>query len=487
MTRSALCRSLRLWSLLTLGFCSLSALAQYSSNIQGVVSDPAGAAVNGASVQLRDVDTGVTATITTSDTGNYRFSSLPSGSYVVTAEAKGFQKVESKFTLTTAETKGINLALPLAGAQQTVTVEVAPPAVDTDDSRLETTLSSATVRDLPEANRNLWDILAVAPGVVGTGTRATGESPGGFADNFGTQTPQISANGRSYTGNLVLVDGLNVTSPVQNGNIILAPIPEAVQEVTMQTNSWDGEDNLGSSILVQVTTKSGTNQFHGSGSLFFTNQDFQATPDFVTGNAFTPFARKDLVGTLGGPIMKNKTFFFADFEKLWATTSAAANTGTQTFEDPAFVSWAQANFPNTVGTQVLTGWPASRLIPNGTVDNAQTVFGAGNCGAGSATGIPCALSVRDYGNFVASPYYNALQYNFRLDEYFTQKDRLYLSYYNDSFDQQQPSPRAGLQALNIMRNRYGQIDYTYHQFQCSVGICLCFCQRRWRERARCQS
>jgi hypothetical protein len=461
MTKAGRCRSLRLWFLSILWLCALPAFAQYSSNIQGVVSDPAGATINGASVQLRNVDTGVMATITTVDSGNYRFSSLPAGNYVVTAEAKGFRKAESRFALSTSETKGINLALPLAGSQQMVTVEVTPPTVDTDDSRLETTLSSSTVRDLPEANRNLWDILAVAPGVVGLGTRAIGESPGGFADNFGTQTPQISANGRSYTGNLVMVDGLNVTSPIQNGNIILAPIPDAVQEVTMQTNSWDGEDNLGSSILVQVTTKSGTNQFHGSGSLFFTNQDFQATPDFVTGNAFTPFARKDLVGTLGGPIRKNKTFFFADFEKLWATTSAAANTGTQTFEDPAFVAWAQSNFPNTVGTQVLTGWPASRLIPNGQVDNAQTVFGAANCGAGSPTGIPCTLNVRDYGNFVASPYYNALQYNFRFDQYFTQKDRLYLSYYNDSFDQQQPSPRAGLQALDIMRNRYGQIDFTH--------------------------
>lgn len=453
--------SLRLSSLLVVLICSLPGFAQYSSNIQGVVSDPAGAAINGASVQLRNEDTGVTATIMTTDSGNYRFSSLPSGNYVVTADARGFRKTEARFALSTSETKGINLALPVGSATQTVVVEVAPPAVDTDDSRLETTLSSNTVRDLPEANRNLWDVLAVAPGVVGTGTRGAGESPGGFADNFGTQTPQISANGRSYTGNLVMVDGLNVTSPIQNGNIILAPIPDAVQEATLQTNSWDGEDNLGSSILIQVTTKSGTNKLHGTGSLFFTNQDFQATPDFVAGNAFTPFARKDLVGTLGGPIKKNKTFFFADFEKLWATTSAAAQTGTQTFEDPAFVQWATQNFPGTVGTQVMTGWPASRLVPNGKVDSAQTVFGASNCGAGSATGIPCALNVRDYGNFVASPYYNALQYNFRLDQYFTQKDRLYLSYYNDSFDQQQPSPRAGLQALDIMRNRYGQIDFTH--------------------------
>jgi hypothetical protein len=456
-SRRALCLS----SLLILFFSGLPCFAQYSGNIQGVVSDPAGAAINGASVELHNVDTGVTSIIMTADSGNYRFSSLPPGNYVVIAEAKGFRKTEARFTLSTSETKGVNLALPLASTQQTIVVEVTPPTVDTDDSRLETTLSSNTVRDLPEANRNLWDVLAVAPGVVGTGTRGTGESPGGFADNFGTQTPQISANGRSYTGNLVMVDGLNVTSPIQNGNIILAPIPDAVQEATLQTNSWDGENNLGSSILIQVTTKSGTNKFHGSGSLFFTNQDFQATPDFVTANAFTPFARKDLVGTLGGPIRKNKTFFFADFEKLWATTSAAANTGTQTFEDPAFVQWAQANFANTVGTQVLTGWPASRLVPNGTVDTAQTVFGAANCGAGSATGIPCTLNVRDYGNFAASPFYNALQYNFRLDQYFTQNNRLYLSYYNDSFDQQQPSPRAGLQALDIMRNRYGQIDFTH--------------------------
>ena len=146
-------------------------------------------------------------------------------------------------------------------------------------SRLQATLSADTVRDLPSANRNLWDILAVTPGVVGVGTRLAGEAPGGLPDNFGTQTPQISANGRSYTGNVVMVDGMNVTSPVQNGNIILAPIPDAVQEATLQTNSWSAEDNLGSSILIQVTTKSGTNQFHGTGSLFFANQDLQATPD----------------------------------------------------------------------------------------------------------------------------------------------------------------------------------------------------------------
>ena len=435
---------------------TIPAYAQYSSNIQGVVSDPAGAAINGATVQLRSVETGVTASITTTESGNYRFSSLPPGNYVVAAEAKGFKKTEANFTLETSETKGINLALVVEGSQQTVTVQVHPPNVDTDDSRLEATLSSETVRDLPSANRNLWDILAVTPGVVGVGTRLAGEAPGGLPDNFGTQTPQISANGRSYTGNLVLVDGMNVTSPVQNGNIILAPIPDAVQEASLQTNSWDGEINLGSSILIQVTTKSGTNQYHGTGSLFFANQDLQARPDFISGPT-EPYARKDLVGTFGGPIRKGKTFFFADVEKLWATVPGG--TGQQLFEDPQFVQWAQANYPSTVGTQVLAGWPASNLFGATVAQTAATALPAGLCGTAGAP--PCSLPMVDSGSFNASAYYNALQYNFRLDQYFTDRDRLYVSYYNDSFDQQQKSPRPRLGALDIMRNRYAQIDFTH--------------------------
>ena len=456
MRHPKLGRSLCLLSLLIFLLSALPGFAQYSSNIQGVVSDPAGAAINGASVVLRNLDTGVTVTTTSSDSGNYRFSSLPPGSYAVSAEASGFRKTESNFVLETSETKGINLALPVASAQQTVTVEVNAPLVDTDDSRLQATLSADTVRDLPSANRNLWDILAVTPGVVGVGTRLAGEAPGGLPDNFGTQTPQISANGRSYTGNVVMVDGMNVTSPVQNGNIILAPIPDAVQEASLQTNTWGGEDNLGSSILIQVTTKSGTNQFHGTGSLFFTNQDLQATPDFVSGPAL-PYARKDLVGAFGGPIRKNKTFFFADFEKLWATVPGA--TGQQLFEDPAFVQWAESNYPNTVGTQVLSGWPASNLFGGTVAQTAQTYLPAGLCGTSGAP--PCNLAMVDTGSFNASEYYNALQYNFRLDQYFTERDRLYLSYYNDSFDQQQKSPRPKLGALDIMRNRYAQIDFTH--------------------------
>jgi hypothetical protein len=439
--------------------------AQYSGNIQGVVSDATGAAIGGASVRLRNADTAVEATTITSGSGNYRFSSLPPGRYLVRAEAGGFQAKEINLTLSTSEIQGINITLAVGGATQAVTVTAEAPILDTDDSRIQATLPANTVRDLPQANRNLWDVLAVTPGVVGAGVRAAGTSPGGGNDNFGTQTPQLSANGRSYTGNLVMVDGMNVTSPIQNGNIILAPVPDAVQEASLQANSWDAENNLGSSILIQVTTKSGTNQFHGTGSLFFTNQDLQATPEFQA--AVAPFSRKDLVGALGGPVIKNRIFFFSDFEKLWSKTPE--QQGTQTFEAPEFVAWSQQNFPSTVGTQVLTQYPATFLHPIGVASLAGNyLLGPNGCAPGQTTipvsgsvTIPCSLPVLDKGSFVFSPYYNALQYNFRVDLYASQKDRIYLSYYNDSFDQQQPAPRQGLQALDIMRNRYGQADYTH--------------------------
>ena len=457
--------------LLLIASCARTSFAQFSGNIQGVVSDSSGAVVAGVTVQLRNVSNGIEQATRTSESGNYRFSSLEPGRYVVTATKTGFQTTQVNLTLGTAETQGINITLPVASSSQVVTVTTEAAALDPDENRLQTTLSSQTVKDLPTINRNLWDLLTVTPGIVGVGTRGAGEAPGGNPDNFGTQTPQISANGRSYTGNTVFVDGMNVTSPVQNGNIILAPIPDAVQEVTMQANTWDAENSLGSSVVVQLTTKSGTNQFHGTGSLLYTNQDLQAVPEFS--QTVAPFGRKDLVGTLGGPIIKNKTFFFADVEKLWATLPESSS-GLISWDDPQFDAWAQSNFPNTVGTSIYSLYPTNDLKPNGTVETAQQYFNLASCPAsgviavppGTAT-IPCGTNVLDFGSQVVSPFYNALQYNFRVDHYFTPNDRLYVAYYNDSFTQAAPARRVGLDVENLMNNRYGQVDYT-HSFNSSL-------------------
>lgn len=431
--------------------------SQFNGNIQGVILDPAGAAVPAAIVVLTNVDTGIASETKSTDSGNYRFSSLEPGTYLVKVTAQGFETAEVHVTLQTAQTQGVNVSLKVGSSTQSITVSSSGPILDVDENRIETTIPSEQIVDLPQLNRNTWDTLTIAPGVSGTGTRGPGESPGGGADNFGTQTPSLSANGRSYTGNLVMVDGMNVTSPVQNGNIVLSPIQDSVEEVSIQANSWDAENALGSSILVQVTTKSGTNKFHGTGALFYTNQDLVAKQEFSGG--YTPFGRKDLSATFGGPIFKDKTFFFADFEKLWSTV-AESLSGTQTWEAPEFVAWAQSTFPNSVGTSVLTNYPIKYGKSAGTFETAQQYFGS-TCGTSATSNIPCSTPVLDSGTFQASPYYNALQYNFRLDHYFTKADRFYLAYYNDSFAQQQPAIRPGLVVVNYQSNRYGQADYTH--------------------------
>jgi len=315
------------------------------------------------------------------------------------------------------QTQGINITLAPATSTQAVTIVSEAPPLDTDDSRIQATLNSTTVTELPALNRNLWHVLTVAPGVVGTGTHAAGESPGGGADNFGTQTPDMSANGRSYTGNRVIVDGMDATSPVQNGNIVYAPPPDAVQEVSMQSNSWDAENNLGSSILIQVTTKSGTNQFHGTGDWLFTNQDLLARTVF-TPSSYNPFKRSDVLGTFGGPIVKDKTFFFAEVESLWSTTSTG--NAVLTYQSPEFVQWAGQNFPNTVATKVLTQNSVTAVATSGVAQTAAQYFPSGTCGTLAIANIPCSLPVLDSGVPNLSPPYNALQYGFRGDQYIGQ-------------------------------------------------------------------
>jgi hypothetical protein len=434
-----------------------SMLAQFSGNIQGVVTDTAGAVVSQATVEVKNVDTGVTSQTKASDTGTYRFNSLEPGNYVISAHAPGFKQADVTVKLGTAQVQGVNIALAVGSVNEVVAVQSEATTLDTDDSRIQATLSAQTVTELPTLNRNTLDVLAVTPGVVGTGTRGSGESPGGGADNFGTQTPQISANGRSYTGNRVIVDGLDATSVVQNGNVVLSPNPDAVQEIALQPNSFDGENGLGSSLLVQITTKSGTNQFHGAANYLFTNQNLLARSYFTTGS-YSPFQRQDISGAVGGPIIKDKLFFFGDIEVL-RSTSTSANTS-ETFETPQFLAFAQQNFPNSIGTSVLTNYPLVATTLTGQTITAATYFGA-TCGTAATNNIPCNLPVLETGNTLQSPFYNATQYNFRVDEYIGTKDRIFGSFTHISFTQQNASPRQGLSTLNFMNNWYVQGDWTH--------------------------
>ncbi len=435
--------------------CTGSAFAQFTSNIQGSVQDQSGGVLPGVTLRVKNLQTGVTATTKSNNSGIYRFSSLPPGDYEVTAEQSGFNAATSRITVLTEQSAALNMIMTVAGANTQVVVTADTPAIATDDSRLETTIRTQQLQDLPVQGRNFLSLVAVAPGITGHGAVGNG-APGDAPDNFSTEkTVDASGNGRNQSGNQFTIDGLNITSNILQGTANLTPNPDSVQEMSVQTNTFNVENGRGSSVQVAITTKSGTNGYHGTGAYFFTNQSLRARTEFTS--KYQPFKKHDISATFGGPIIKNHTFFFASVEPLRSQVSQA--TSVHVFESPQFIQFAQQAFPNSLGTKLLTQYPLTNTGILGTNETAQQAFGT-SCGTAVAGNIPCDLPVLVNGTFQPSPYRNALQYNFRFDQYFS-KDRLYFSLYKTNLNTENIAIRKGFYDIGNNNTNAYQFAWTH--------------------------
>ena len=177
---------------------------------------------------------------------------------------------------------------------------------------------------------------------------------------------------------MFIVDGLDVTSNITGGTANLSPNPDSIQEFTIQTNTFSVQYGRSGSIIAASTTKSGADTFHGSASDFFTNQHLWANTPFTGPDGYAPFKSNNLSGAIGGPIIPHHhSYFFFSIEPLRSTFS----TGNQsyTFEDPQFVQFAQTNFPNSLGTQILTNYPIKPTSSSSVAETANDVF-PGTCG-----------------------------------------------------------------------------------------------------------
>ncbi|MFQ5968154.1 MAG: TonB-dependent receptor domain-containing protein [Acidimicrobiia bacterium] len=419
-----------------------TSLAQFSSNVQGIVFDESEAVIPGATVVLTENATAIERTAITGPSGIYRFTGLAPGDYQLRFELPGFQVTVIPVRLLTKQTVEVNATLVVRGTADLVLVTGESPTLDTADSRLQSTVEEEILDDLPLQGRNMLGLAAVAPGVTGYGNVAGG-APGNAPDNYSTEVViDASGNGRNSSGNLYTVDGLNITSNIIQGVANLAPNPDSIQEFSIQTNTFSVEQTNASSIQVAITTKGGTNEFHGSGSYYFTNQDLWARTVF-TGER-RPFKKQLFNGTLGGPIVKNKTFFFASLEGLRSEISQADSV--RTFESEEFVNWARQNFPDTLGTNVLSERRPSDALIAGVARTAEDVFGSGpeGCGTASTSFIPCSLAMINEGRFTRSPFRNGLQYNVRVDQYLNDSaDRLYFNLYRTELDIETQRNRRG--------------------------------------------
>jgi hypothetical protein len=449
-------------------FLSLSAYGQFNSTIEGNVTDASGSPVPNCKITLKDIDTGVEHKTTTNSAGDYVFPTLPPGHYTVTAVATGFQTfVQENLTLLASSMLKVPAKLTVGNVATTVNVTAEPPPVQTDEAKITTVVTQLELNDLPLADRNILNVVALTPGVTGTGMMG-GNSQGVMVAN---QFPAISANGTPNSSNEFYIDGTSVNDSPSSGDARVVVNPDAISEVVVSANEFAAEYGRGSGVVVQMVTKSGTDQFHGSlfellqNSALNARNEFQNTANSATGHVIPPSRLNEFGGSFGGPIWKDHTFFYASWDQ---TISSVASPSIQQVEAPQFVSFMETNYPSNLSTQLLKSYPPSV----GPLSNFQTVaqvmksqLGTTCSGVGPA-GLPCNLPMLASGVHDFSAPNNGYQGTIRLDQYFT-NDRFYGNYIPEKQTTDVDNVRPNWNFAVPVPTFYAAVNWT-HTFSASL-------------------
>ncbi|MBX9603626.1 MAG: carboxypeptidase regulatory-like domain-containing protein [Bryobacteraceae bacterium] len=288
-----------------------SLLAQTTSTIAGKILDPSGLAVSKAKISARHLETGFMRMAYSDDGGLYAFTTMPVGGYEMRVEAAGFRPAVRKgIQLTVAETSGIDFTLQVGAVDQEITVTAEAPPVNTSTAELSYLVNERTMRDLPLNGRNYTDLALLQPGVVAFPSRDGGSV---VAHGLGT-----SINGADPRSNVYLLDGQPqndfTNGPAGSAAGTVLGI-ETIREFRVETNAYSAEYGRNFGGQINVLTKSGTNEFHGNTYWFFRNDNFDAR-NFFDPATQPKFTRNQYGATLGGPLKKDKSFFFLGWEAL---------------------------------------------------------------------------------------------------------------------------------------------------------------------------
>src|SRR6201996_8814263 len=363
-----------------LAVCTIPARAQFRTSIQGVVTDPSGAVLPGVKLSLQNLSTNQTITRTSAADGVYNFNALPADPFTLTAEKDGFQKkVLDHLQLTPEQPNGVNVELEPGGQTTTVTVNGDTiAALDTQTADTSRTISTNEIQHIPVYERDPTSLIRLVPGVLADGSQqaggggfqapgtATGASSGGggnlghSSSIFATENgASANANGGQFDTNGYSVDGISTASAVWGGSTVITPSEDSIGNIQVFTNQYDAENGRFSGANTQITSKSGTNDLHGSFFIQITRPGLNAYqrwngPQSVaavdsTGAKLSPAARgllrdedryNQLGGSIGGPIWKDKIFAFFAYEGQSQTIPA---TSTEWYPTAAFAQLAPAN------------------------------------------------------------------------------------------------------------------------------------------------
>lgn len=459
--------------------------AQYRTSIQGVVTDAQGAVVPGATLTLTNPATGQKQVRVSNDAGVFNFNALAAARFRLEVEKDGFEKkVIDNIDLIPEQPNALNVQLAVGGTSITVNVDAsAAPLLDTESASVNGVVASNQIQHLPSFGRDVLKLAQLAPGVFGDGSQGSGgggfnipgtETGGGAsgADQgiFSTENgAPISANGGQTPSNGVTIDGISTTSAVWGGTTVITPSEDSIESFKVVSNSYDSENGRFSGAQIQITSKSGSNEYHGSA--FFTAH----RPGL---NAYQPFNGEgntdlrdpsrfnQIGGSVGGPIIKNKVFAFFSYETIREHTDVPGNQWADTaafdaLAPPGSIASTLVNYP---GNGILNkGVNASICQDAGLTEglNCHAVAGGLNIGTplntakfpmgqvvggqdpgwisasspgtgGDGSGGPENLgTVADIANYITTnpTTKTEVQYNGRIDADITAKDRIGFAIY----------------------------------------------------------
>ncbi len=298
-----------------------------TADIVGTVTDATGAVIPGANVVLTDLGTKEQRASTTSTGGDFNFSLLPVGTYSITVSKPGFKNASlANLAVEAGDRARADVQLQAGSVAETVTVEAQTPLLQADNATVSSTVTAKAVQDLPLNGRNFVQLVQLVPGAnEGPGN---GLTSGGRPDDR-RQTSGFSVNGQDNVLNDFTVDGIDDNERII-GTIGVRPDVEGIQEITVETNSYAPEAGRTAGGVVSIITRSGTDQFHGTAYEFFRNDIFDARNVLQTTGAKPELRQNQFGGSIGGPIFKDKTFFFGDYEGFRLVTG---QTDTSTIPD----------------------------------------------------------------------------------------------------------------------------------------------------------
>jgi hypothetical protein len=435
---------LSLWIVLSVMLLPHAGWSQFSSGIQGTILDSSKAVVPDAKVVVTEINTGLSREAMSNAEGVYRILGIGAGTYSVKATKTGFTTAEqTSVILAVNETRRVDIFLKVGGMTETVTVTGEVAALETEQARISSTMGDKQLKELPIPNRNIFNLMALQPGMSG---RSLGQ------EMFGSDsTPQYNANGMRADGNSITIDDSSVNSISRGGRAEVTPNVETVSEVRVTTNNFSAEQGRNMGAQVSIITKSGSNNFHGSVWEYHSNNHLMARNFF---DATLPTSRRNQFGYgIGGPIIKNKTFFHTTYE---GSRRSGATSSDTTVETPELRNYVLSTRPNSIAAYFMKNF---RPVSDPTI-NVRDIGGplpGVNKWSSTPDGILDIGTVR----YMTTNDLRSYQFTGRVDhELRPGKDRLYFYFYRLHARSITPGVRPDFLRINPTAGTYGNIVYT---------------------------